>query len=129
MKRTLSLLLAFVMVLGLAACGGNTAQETTAAATAASEEAGIYTPGTYTGTAAGKNGDVKVEVTFSANAIDSVKVVEHSETAGISDGAIENIPTAIVENQSLAVDTVSGATLTSEGLIGAVADALGKAAV
>ena len=37
MKRTLSLLLAFVMVLGLAACGGNTAQETTAAATAASE--------------------------------------------------------------------------------------------
>ena len=127
MKRTLSLLLAFVMVLGLAACGGNTAQETTAAATAASEEAGIYTPGTYTGTAAGKNGDVKVEVTFSANAIDSVKVVEHSETAGISDGAIENIPAAIVENQSLAVDTVSGATITSDAILKAVADAVAKA--
>ena len=127
MKRTLSLLLAFVMVLGLAACGGNTAQETTAAATAASEEAGIYTPGTYTGTAAGKNGDVKVEVTFSANAIDSVKVVEHSETAGISDGAIENIPAAIVENQSLAVDTVSGATITSDAILNAVADAVAQA--
>ena len=127
MKRTLSLLLAFVMVLGLAACGGNTAQETTAATTAASEEAGIYTPGTYTGTAAGKNGDVKVEVTFSANAIDSVKVVEHSETAGISDGAIENIPAAIVENQSLAVDTVSGATITSEAILKAVADAVAQA--
>ena len=127
MKRTLSLLLAFVMVLGLAACGGNTAQETTAAATAASEEAGIYTPGTYTGTAAGKNGDVKVEVTFSANAIDSVKVVEHSETAGISDGAIENIPAAIVENQSLAVDTVSGATVTSDAILNAVADAVAQA--
>ena len=127
MKRTLSLLLAFVMVLGLAACGGNTAQETTAAATAASEEAGIYTPGTYTGTAAGKNGDVKVEVTFSANAIDSVKVVEHSETAGISDGAIENIPVAIVENQSLAVDTVSGATITSDAILKAVADAVAQA--
>lgn len=127
MKRTLSLLLAFVMVLGLAACGGNTAQETTAAATAASEEAGIYTPGTYTGTAAGKNGDVKVEVTFSANAIDSVKVVEHSETAGISDGAIENIPAAIVENQSLAVDTVSGATVTSDAILKAVADAVAQA--
>lgn len=126
MKRTLSLLLAFVMVLGLAACGGNTAQETTAA-TAASEEAGIYTPGTYTGTAAGKNGDVKVEVTFSANAIDSVKVVEHSETAGISDGAIENIPAAIVENQSLAVDTVSGATVTSDAILKAVADAVAQA--
>ena len=127
MKRTLSLLLAFVMVLGLAACGGNTAQETTAAATAASEEAGIYTPGTYTGTAAGKNGDVKVEVTFSANAIDSVKVVEHSETAGISDGAIENIPAAIVENQSLDVDTVSGATVTSDAILKAVADAVAQA--
>ena len=127
MKRTLSLLLAFVMVLGLAACGGNTAQETTAAATAASEEAGIYTPGTYTGTAAGKNGDVKVEVTFSSNAIDSVKVVEHSETAGISDGAIENIPAAIVENQSLAVDTVSGATITSDAILNAVADAVAQA--
>lgn len=127
MKRTLSLLLAFVMILGLAACGGNTAQETTAAATAASEEAGIYTPGTYTGTAAGKNGDVKVEVTFSANAIDSVKVVEHSETAGISDGAIENIPAAIVENQSLAVDTVSGATITSDAILKAVADAVAQA--
>ena len=127
MKRTLSLLLAFVMVLGLAACGGNTAQETTAAVTAASEEAGIYTPGTYTGTAAGKNGDVKVEVTFSANAIDSVKVVEHSETAGISDGAIENIPAAIVENQSLAVDTVSGATITSDAILNAVADAVAQA--
>lgn len=127
MKRTLSLLLAFVMVLGLAACGGNTAQETTAAATAAREEAGIYTPGTYTGTAAGKNGDVKVEVTFSANAIDSVKVVEHSETAGISDGAIENIPAAIVENQSLAVDTVSGATVTSDAILKAVADAVAQA--
>ena len=127
MKRTLSLLLAFVMVLGLAACGGNTAQETTAAATAASEEAGIYTPGTYTGTAAGKNGDVKVEVTFSANAIDSVKVVEHSETAGISDGAIENSPAAIVENQSLAVDTVSGATITSDAILKAVADAVAQA--
>ena len=127
MKRTLSLLLAFVMVLGLAACGGNAAQETTAAATAASEEAGIYTPGTYTGTAAGKNGDVKVEVTFSANAIDSVKVVEHSETAGISDGAIENIPAAIVENQSLAVDTVAGATITSDAILNAVADAVAQA--
>ena len=128
MKRTLSLLLAFVMVLGLAACGGNTAQETTAATTAAaSEEAGIYTPGTYTGTAAGKNGDVKVEVTFSANAIESVKVVEHFETPSISDGAIENIPTAIVDNQSLAVDTVSGATITSEAILNAVADAVAQA--
>ena len=128
MKRTLSLLLAFVMVLGAGCLRRKHRPETTAAATAASEEAGIYTPGTpSTGTAAGKNGDVKVEVTFSANAIDSVKVVEHSETAGISDGAIENIPAAIVENQSLAVDTVSGATITSDAILNAVADAVAQA--
>ena len=126
MKRFVSLMLVFGMVLALAACGAKPA-ETTAATTEAAAEAGIYTPGTYTGVGTGKNGDVKVEVTFSANAIDSVKVVEHAETAGISDGAIENVPAAIVEAQSLAVDTVSGATVTSEAILAAVADAVQQA--
>ena len=126
MKRFVSLMLVFGMVLALAACGAKPA-ETTAATTEAAAEAGIYTPGTYTGVGTGKNGDVKVEVTFSANAIDSVKVVEHSETAGISDGAIENVPAAIVAAQSLAVDTVSGATITSEAILAAVADAVQQA--
>lgn len=126
MKRFVSLMLVFGMVLALAACGAKPA-ETTAATTEAAAEAGIYTPGTYTGVGTGKNGDVKVEVTFSANAIESVKVVEHAETAGISDGAIENMPAAIVEAQSLAVDTVSGATVTSEAILAAVADAVEQA--
>ena len=126
MKRFVSLMLVFGMVLALAACGAKPA-ETTAATTEAAAEEGIYTPGTYTGVGTGKNGDVKVEVTFSANAIESVKVVEHAETAGISDGAIENVPAAIVEAQSLAVDSVSGATVTSEAILAAVADAVEQA--
>lgn len=81
-----------------------------------------YTAGTYEAEAKGNNGPVKVSVTFSADAITDVQVVEHGETAGLSDPAIEKIPAAIVENQSLAVDTVSGATNTSNAILTAVAE-------
>lgn len=127
MKRIISMMLVFAMVLALAACGAAPAETTAATTAAASEEAGIFTPGTYTGVGTGRNGDIKVEVTFSANAIESVTVSEHSETAGISDGAIDTIPGKIVETQSLAVDTVSGATYTSEGILAAVEDAVKQA--
>lgn len=80
----------------------------------------VYTPGTYTAEANGNNGAVSVSVTFSENAITDVAVGAHSETAGISDPAIERLPKAIVENQSLAVDAVSGATNTSNAIFSAV---------
>ncbi len=87
-----------------------------------------YTPGTYTGTSPnGKNGDVTVSVTFDADRISSIDVTEHAETAGISDAAIEQIPAAIVENQSLAVDAVAGATVTSAAILEAVEDAVQQA--
>ena len=68
-----------------------------------------------------------VSVTFSADAITDVTVVEHSETAGLSDRPIAEIPAAIVENQSLAVDTVSGATNSSNAILTAVADCVAQA--
>ena len=86
-----------------------------------------YTEGTYTATAQGNNGLVTVSVTFSADAITDVTVVEHSETAGLSDRPIAEIPAAIVENQSLAVDTVSGATNSSNAILTAVADCVAQA--
>ena len=86
-----------------------------------------YTEGTYTATAQGNNGPVTVSVTFSADAITDVTVVEHSETAGLSDRPIAEIPAAIVENQSLAVDTVSGATNSSNAILTAVADCVAQA--
>lgn len=70
---------------------------------------------------------MKVSVTFTADAIEKVEIVEHAETGGISDPAIEAIPGAIVEYQSLGVDTVSGATLTSEAILNAVADCVTQA--
>lgn len=86
-----------------------------------------FTPGVYTATAKGNNGDVTVEVTFDAGAITGVAVTAHSETPGLSDGALEQIPAAIVAQQSLAVDTVSGATNTSNAILAAVADAVVQA--
>ena len=121
MKRMklLSVLLVVVMLAGLAAgCG----QKAPAAASGAS-----YTAGTYTATADGNNGPVTVEVTVSDTAITSVKVTDQAETESIAGPAIERIPQAIVDNQSLAVDAVSGATVTSTAILTAVADAIEQA--
>lgn len=76
--------------------------------------------GTYGASYMGKNGDVSVIVVVENGAIVSVAVGEHSETPGICEAAIDAIPGAIVENQSIAVDTVTGATVTSTAIIEAV---------
>lgn len=73
------------------------------------------------------NGNVVVSVTVNEYEIEEVVVVEHSETAGITDPAIENLPLAIVEAQSAEVDSVTGATVTSGAIKEAVTDALNQA--
>ena len=119
------------MVLNLAACSGSNDAKETATTT------GKLIPGTYTASRAGLNGDVEVEVTVSETAIEDVKVVNEMETPGIGsvlvDGSKEgivpvvSIPKAIVENQSIAVDSVTGATITSGAIKGAVEDCLVEA--
>lgn len=86
-----------------------------------------YTAGTYSAQADGNNGPVTVEVTVTDSAIERVDVVSHAETPGISDTPIERIPAKIVEGQTLAVDTVSGATNTSKAILAAAEDALTQA--
>lgn len=86
-----------------------------------------YTAGTYTAEATGNNGPVKVAVTVSADAILEVVVTEHVETPGLSDKPIADIPAAIVEHQSLAIDTIAGATRTSVAILAAVEAALVQA--
>ena len=86
-----------------------------------------FTAGEYTGTARGNNGDVQVKVTFSEDAIVSVELGEHHETYFMIPTPAAKIPAAIVEHQSLAVDTVAGATLSSRAIINAVADAAKQA--
>ena len=82
------------------------------------------TAGTYEAEGTGIGGAVKVAVTVSETAIEKVEVLAHSETAGICDPAIERIPAAIAEKQSLAVDTVAGATITSKAILAAAEAAL-----
>lgn len=133
-KKLVSLLLSGAMVLSLAACSNPQPGEsgTPAPSVSASPEntpaaSAAYTAGTYTASAAGKNGDVTVEVVFSDTAIESVTVTEHQETAGLADPALERIPEAVVEGQTLAVDAVAGATITSEAILTAVADCVTQA--
>ncbi len=103
------------LVLGMTACSSGS--DTAAAG------------GKYTGTSHnGKGGDVTVEVELDgAGKITAVNVTSHSETEGIADPALEQIPAAIVEKQSLSVDSVSGATITSEAIKEAVAEAIKSA--
>ncbi len=86
-----------------------------------------YAPGTYTASAKGYHGDVTVAVKVTKNKIASVRVLKHGETPGISDLAISGIPKAIVDSQSLAVDSVSGASFSSKAVIEATTAALKEA--
>ena len=118
LKKLFSLLLCFTLVISMAACTKETSE---------TPDSGTYKAGTYTATAKGHNDDVKVEVVFDANSIVSVKVLEHKESPGISDAPIDRIPSQISEKQTLAIDTVAGATFTSEAILTAVEDCVKQA--
>ena len=80
--------------------------------------------GTWTGEGQGRNGAIVVELTAAGGKITAVKVVKHSETPGISDAALARVPGEIVQAQTTGIDTVSGATLTTNGIKAAVAAAI-----
>lgn len=83
--------------------------------------------GTYQGTADGHNGPVDVEVVVEDGEITSVEILDHQESEGISDAAIERVPVSIVENNTAKVDNVSGATASSHAIMTAVNNALSEA--
>ena len=84
--------------------------------------------GTYTGAGKGMHSNIAVTVTVADGKISGVTVDSHGETPGVSDPAIEQIPLAIVTAGTPDVDAVAGATLTSNGIIEAVKNALSGAA-
>ena len=92
---------------------------------AAGEEG--MTPGTYTAEAEGFHGTIKLEVTVDAEAITGIEVVEHSETAGIGEAALPVLVESVLEHQTTGVDSVAGATVTSEAFKAALTDALTQA--
>lgn len=88
-----------------------------------------FNAGTYVGEAEGMKGPIKVEVTVDEERITSVKVLEHVDSERLFNFANESIPDAIIENQSIAVDAVAGATMSSIGIKGAVKKALAQSGV
>lgn len=90
----------------------------------------VYADGAYTATVQGFRPGLTVSVTMEDSEIVSVEVVSHNEVgARYYSRAIETVPDLIVQAQSLDVDTVSGATFTSTGIINGVATALNEALI
>ncbi len=92
-----------------------------------SETAAAMTPGTYTATVRGSRSDITVEVTVDETSITEIQVTEANDSPYISDVAIETVPQQILDSQSLTVDGVTGATLTSSAIVSAVSEALDQA--
>lgn len=87
-----------------------------------------YIDGIYTGVADGFGPDLTVEVVIKDGLIRSVTVVDHNEHNKRYWGLpVEQIPVEIIETQSTDVDSISGATMTSEGIKKAVDNALVQA--
>ena len=69
-------------------------------------------------------GDMDIEVVTEGGSITRINVLKSRETQGMGDVAIDELSQLIVDNQTLNVDTISGATLTSMAFLTAVGDAL-----
>lgn len=88
-----------------------------------------YIDGTYTGTGTGYRPNLKLSVTIKDDQIVSIEVVSNNETSNFFSRAWSKIKSAILSSQTTNVDTVSGATRSSNGIIEAVNDALSKASI
>lgn len=121
MKKYLSILMILVLAFTFTACGEETAGTEAAAAG--------YKAGTYTAEVEGHNGPMTVEVVIGEDGtITSVAPTTHAETAGLGDEAMTTTADAIVANNGTdGVETVSGATVSSQALIDAVNQALNQA--
>lgn len=98
-----------------------------ATASAKGEAAGEASQVAGTGTAAGKNGDVTVRAIFAGDELVDLELVESMETAGVGEAAQERLKSLIVGRQTLNVDMVTGATLSSMAYVSAVKDAIDAA--
>ena len=91
------------------------------------DAAGIYTPGTYEGSAQGYGGTVTVSLTVDANAITDVSIAGERETPSVGGAALEELAKQVKDAQSAEIDGVTGATLTSDAVKEAAAAALAAA--
>ena len=81
-----------------------------------------YTPGTYSSDAMGHNAPFTVNVTFTDYALSDIDTDGNLETIGVGKVALARLGDEIVKNQSLNVDGLTGASISSAALLGAVRD-------
>ena len=112
-KRIAALALASVMALSLIGCGGKS-----------NSASSVGVSGDFTGTAKGMGGDVTVTLTLTDSKITGCTAEGVDETQGIGTLALDQLPGQIAETGSIAVDGVTGATITSDAIKEAAAAAL-----
>lgn len=122
LKKALSIILVLSMLFSMASCTAKPDPKTEDG----SNIDKIFTPGTYEGEAEGFHGIIKAKVTVSETEITDI-TVEHTETAGLGDKAVDEIVMQIKDNTSLDIPIISGATYSSNGIIAAITAALEKA--
>lgn len=101
--------------------------ENSSASDDAADADNVYKDGTYTGEADGYGGTIQVEVTLASDEITFINVVSAPGEDSAYLSQAESVINSIISAQSTDVDTVSGATFSSTGILNAVDDALGKA--
>ncbi len=122
MKKMLSILMVLLLIFStLSALAEETAYPQLTG------EEGRYKAGVYEQKIRGMGGWMIIHITFSADAIDDIEVVSHTETPNIGTLAIERVIPAMLEEQSAEVEGVTGATITSNALKDALAAALKEA--
>ena len=138
LKKIVSLVVVFAMIFTLAACSSTETSEPaepvekepvqqTEPEPEAEPVKGNLTPGTYNGEFQGMGGIVPVEVIVDENEIKEINVLDNYETPGVGSFVIDTLPKQIIEGQTLAIDAISGATLTSNAILASVEDCLKQA--
>ncbi|HHZ00568.1 MAG TPA: FAD-binding protein, partial [Tissierellia bacterium] len=128
MKKLMVLLLVVLMVISTFMSGCTTTpstSETPSTPETPKEEVSA----SYTATAQGFGGDVTVTLTIKGNVLEDVIVEGENETDGVGSRAIELMPSAMLSSNSIEVDTVSGATITSNAILEASSEALAQSGV
>ena len=126
-KKMMGGILLASILLGLSACGNDGSKAEVSTEQKSREDEGQYKDGTYTGHGIGyENGETVVEVTVKSGKIEEVSIVSTQDDEDYILQA-EKITEDIVDKQSSDVDSVTGATFSSEGIKSAVEDALSQA--
>lgn len=121
MRKVVGMLLVVVLV------GAGLVTSLAALGSVSAQEGLSFTAGTYTGETDGFGDSVKAIVTVTDSSIEAIQIIADGETGEIGSAAISEITESIIQTQSLAVDVVSGATVSSTAILAAVEDALSQA--